>query len=101
MSVQEQAVASTRQEGEAKDKSEEPDDEKDLEVVVLQTSQKFYRWHAKLEAVKAREAEEKYREYADTLADHLQTCAQISGVIDDTSQVLDDVLAGHKDAVGR
>lgn len=98
VSVEEQPVASVR---ESKDKSGDVDEGEDLEAAVLQTSQKFYGWHAKLEAVKAREAEEKYREYADTLAGHLETCAQISGVIDDSSRVLEDVLAGHKDAVGR
>lgn len=73
----------------------------DLEGAVLQSSQNFYQWHAKLEAFRAREAEEKYREYADTLMGHLDSCGRIGVVIDGTVEVLDGVMAYHKDAVGR
>lgn len=73
----------------------------DLESAVLKSSQTFYQWHAKLEAFRAREAEEKYREYADTLMGHLDSCGRIETVIDGTVEVLEGVMGYHKDAVGR
>ncbi|GMH44082.1 hypothetical protein BSKO_12016 [Bryopsis sp. KO-2023] len=72
-----------------------------VEDAVLQTSQNFYQWHAKLEAFRASEAEEKYREYADKLVEQLEACKRVGGVIDDTLTALDGVVSFHKIAVGR
>ena len=49
--------------------------------VVLHTSQKFYEWHAKLEAARAAAAEHKYRQYSERLADQLMPAARLAPLL--------------------
>eukprot|EP00803_Ostreobium_quekettii_P011407 evm.model.scf_473.11 EVM.evm.TU.scf_473.11 scf_473:71499-75186(-) len=76
-------------------------DDEFLGEPALHTAQKFYEWHAKLEAARAAAAEHKYRQYAERLAGQVDACASVRSAIDDTLAGLDAIQAAHREAIGR
>lgn len=73
----------------------------ELEGVVLHTTQQFYKWYAKLEALRISETEEEYKECAKHLKQQLTTCKDAKHLIQETLNALDEILRLYKDAVGR
>eukprot|EP00210_Caulerpa_lentillifera_P003273 g3124.t1 len=87
---------STRQEGQAS-----TGDALEMDGVVLHTTQQFYKWYGKLEAVRLSETEEEYKDCAKQLKRQLATCKEAKELIHDTLITLEEIVKLHKDAVGR
>ena len=68
---------------------------------VLRSSQAFYQWHAKLEALRVSEAEEKYEDYGAALETQRETCQETTRLIHDTLAALNQSVKLFKEAVGR
>jgi hypothetical protein len=52
-----------------------------LEDAVLQNANQFHKWHTELEAACASETEEKYKQYAQLLQNHLASCDKLQGQV--------------------
>jgi hypothetical protein len=52
-----------------------------LEDAVLQNANQFHKWHTELEAACASETEEKYKQYAQLLQNHLASCDNLQGQV--------------------
>jgi hypothetical protein len=52
-----------------------------LEEAVLQNANQFHKWHTELEAACASETEEKYKQYAQLLQNHLASCDNLQGQV--------------------
>lgn len=64
--------------------------------VVLLNSHQFYKWFTDLESAMKSETEEKYRQYVNTLTEHLKTCDRILYQVDSTLNLFDDLQAQHQ-----
>lgn len=52
-----------------------------LEDAVLHNANQFHKWHTELEAACASETEEKYKQYAQLLQNHLASCDKLQGQV--------------------
>ncbi|XRB05978.1 conserved oligomeric Golgi complex subunit 3 [Pycnococcus provasolii] len=72
----------------------------DTQSPLTQTSA-FYKWHSEVEAARSQETEGKYRQYADTLQHHLDTCDGILGTIANTMSALEALQYQHQAVRGK
>uniref|UniRef100_A0A0D6R7B6 Conserved oligomeric Golgi complex subunit 3 n=1 Tax=Araucaria cunninghamii TaxID=56994 RepID=A0A0D6R7B6_ARACU len=63
---------------------------------ILVNSHQFYKWFTDLESAMKSETEGKYRQYVNTLTQHLETCDQILFQVDSTLNLFDDLQAQHQ-----
>lgn len=68
---------------------------------VLQSSQAFLQWNAKLEALRVTEAEERVDAYVQALESQMSICQEASALVHNTLAALNQTLKLYKDAVGR
>lgn len=73
----------------------------EMDRVVLNTTQEFYKWYGKLEALRVSEAEEQYNECVSQLQSQLQVCQDSKSLIQNTLTALDHILELYKNAVGK
>lgn len=64
-------------------------------------SHQFYKWHSELEAGMKEDTEEKYKQYVQALAGHLEACDTILAEVDSTLGLFDQLQVGFSCPFGR